>query len=192
MISFVSASKISFDFLSSYTDSYSDICYLGADELSIFVSFLWMIWVDLPFLMFMIWVDLPFWSIYISIYLSISTKFNNVLETVKKIQPLAFILWKKRPLLQQSVQLKHRTKKDFLWRSCYLKWLDSFLQTSRTQGVLNKTLSSRYLPNFKTSWRFCHISKQKDLFCRPRTHGSNWRENCLLEREKKQENMRKW
>ena len=50
--------------------------------------------------------------------------------------------------------------------------------------LLNKTLSSRYLPNYKTSWCFCHISKQKDLFCRPRTHGSNWRENCLLEREK--------
>ena len=31
-------------------DSYSDICYLGTDELIIFVSFLWMIWVDLPFL----------------------------------------------------------------------------------------------------------------------------------------------
>ena len=31
-------------------DSYSDICYLGTYELTIFVSFLWMIWVDLPFL----------------------------------------------------------------------------------------------------------------------------------------------
>ena len=39
-------------------DSYSDICYLGTDELIIFVSFLWMIWVDLPFLT------------YLSIYLS--------------------------------------------------------------------------------------------------------------------------
>ena len=48
---------------------------------------------------------------------------------------------------------------------------------------------SIYLSNYlsiylKTSYCFCHISKQKDLFCRPRTHGSNWRENCLLEREK--------
>ena len=55
MISFVSASKISFDFMSP--DSCSDICYLGTDELIIFVSFLWMIWVDLAFL------------IYLSIYL---------------------------------------------------------------------------------------------------------------------------
>ena len=39
MISFVSASKIAFDLMSS-TDSYSDICYLGTDELIIFVSFL--------------------------------------------------------------------------------------------------------------------------------------------------------
>ena len=45
----------------------------------------------------------------LSIYLYI----NNVIETVKKIQPLAFILWKKRPLLQQSVQLKHNIKKAF-------------------------------------------------------------------------------
>ena len=78
----------------------------------------------------------------------------------------------------------HNNKKYFLWRSCYLKWLDSFLRTSRTQGILNKTLSSRYLPNYKTSWCFCHISKQKDLFCWPRTNSSNWRENCFLEREK--------
>ena len=35
-------------------DSYSDICYLGTDELIIFVSFLWMIWVDLPFLIYRI------------------------------------------------------------------------------------------------------------------------------------------
>ena len=41
-------------------DSYSDICYLGTDELIIFVSFLWMIWVDLPFLIYL--------SIYLSIY----------------------------------------------------------------------------------------------------------------------------
>ena len=34
-------------------DSYSDICYLGIDELIIFVSFLWMIWVDLPFLIYL-------------------------------------------------------------------------------------------------------------------------------------------
>ena len=34
-------------------DSYSDICYLGTDELIIFVSFLWMIWVDLPFLIYL-------------------------------------------------------------------------------------------------------------------------------------------
>ena len=49
MISFVSASKISFDFCHPI-DSYSDICYLGTDELINFVSFLWMIWVNLPFL----------------------------------------------------------------------------------------------------------------------------------------------
>ena len=44
------------------------------------------------------------------------------------------------------------------------------------------------LPELKpfsiTSWCFYHILKQKDLFCWPSTHGSNWRENCLLEREK--------
>ena len=34
-------------------DSYSDICYLGTDELIIFVSSLWMIWVDLPFLIYL-------------------------------------------------------------------------------------------------------------------------------------------
>ena len=33
-------------------DSYSDICYLGTDELIIFVSFIWMICVDLPFLIY--------------------------------------------------------------------------------------------------------------------------------------------
>ena len=36
-------------------DSYSDICYFGTDELIIFVSFLWMIWVDLPFLIISFW-----------------------------------------------------------------------------------------------------------------------------------------
>ena len=36
-------------------DSHFDICYLGTYELIIFVSFLWMIW-----------VNLPFWSIYLS------------------------------------------------------------------------------------------------------------------------------
>ena len=35
-------------------DSYSDICYLGTDELIIFVSFLWMIWVYLPFLNYLL------------------------------------------------------------------------------------------------------------------------------------------
>ena len=34
-------------------DSYSDICYLGTDKLIIFVSFLWMIWVNLPFLIYL-------------------------------------------------------------------------------------------------------------------------------------------
>ena len=34
-------------------DSYSGICYLGTDELIIFVSFLWMIWVNLPFLIYL-------------------------------------------------------------------------------------------------------------------------------------------
>ena len=43
-------------------DSYSDICYLGTDELIIFVSFLWMIWVDLPFL---IYLSIYYLSIYI-------------------------------------------------------------------------------------------------------------------------------
>ena len=46
-------------------DSYSDICYLGTDELIIFVSFLWMIWVNLPFL------------IYRSIYLQQNTIFSR-------------------------------------------------------------------------------------------------------------------
>ena len=40
MISFVSVSNNSFDFMSSETPKYSDICYLGTDELIIFVSFL--------------------------------------------------------------------------------------------------------------------------------------------------------
>ena len=42
-------------------DSYSDICYLGTDELIIFVSFLWMIWVDLPFLIYLS-IAIPFVS----------------------------------------------------------------------------------------------------------------------------------
>ena len=46
-------------------DSYSDICYLGTGELIIFASFLWMIWVDLPFLIYL--------SVYLSIYLSMFT-----------------------------------------------------------------------------------------------------------------------
>ena len=73
MISFVSASKFSFDFMSP--DSYSDICYLGTDELIIFVSFLWMIWVDLPFL------------IYLSIYLVLT----NLLIT--SLLVLCFSRW---------------------------------------------------------------------------------------------------
>ena len=94
-------------------------------------------------------------------------------------------MWQKRPLPQLSVQPKHTIKKkDFLWRCCYLKWLDSFLWTSRSKGILYKTLSSRYFESCKTSWCFCHISKQKDLFCWSRTHSSNWRENCFLEWEK--------
>ena len=43
-------------------DSYSDICYLGTDELIMFVSFLWMIWVDLPFLIYLSPSPLTFWS----------------------------------------------------------------------------------------------------------------------------------
>ena len=74
MISFVSASKISFDFMSSI-DSYSDICYLGTDELIIFVSFPWMIWIDLPFLIYLCFLsmnDLSWSSFFdLSIYLSI-------------------------------------------------------------------------------------------------------------------------
>ena len=31
----------------------------------------------------------------------------------------------------------------------------------------------------------CHISKQKDFFCWPRTHGSNLRENCFFGTRKK-------
>ena len=38
-------------------DSYSDICYLGTDDLIISVSFLWMIWVDLPFLIYLFQFD---------------------------------------------------------------------------------------------------------------------------------------
>ena len=34
---------------------------------------------------------------------------------------------RKRPLPQLSVTLKHIIKKCFLCRSCYIKWLDSFL-----------------------------------------------------------------
>ena len=62
--------------------------------------------------------------------------------------------------------------------------LGQFSLNFQTQGILNKTLSSRYLPNYKTSFCFCHISKQKDLFCWPRTYSSNWRENSFLEWEK--------
>ena len=80
MISFVSASKISFDFLSSYRLLFwyllfryrwaHHLCFLSMNDLSRSSFF----------------------------YLSIS---------------VAFILWKKRPLLQQSVQLKQTKKKTF-------------------------------------------------------------------------------
>ena len=57
----------------SSIDSYSDICYLGTDELIIFVSFPWMIWVDLPFL------------IYLSIYLSIFQLFGFTSKELKAL-----------------------------------------------------------------------------------------------------------
>ena len=63
-------------------DSYSDICYLGTDELIIFVSFLWMIWVHLPFL------------IYLFIYLFYShahLKLTNLLIT--SLLVLCFSQW---------------------------------------------------------------------------------------------------
>ena len=90
--------------------------------------------------------------------------------------------WKKRPLLQQSVHTDK--KKDFLWDLASSNDWTVFFELPELKAFSIKHFPQRYLPNYKTSWCFCHISKQKYLFCWPRTHCTNWRENCFLEWDK--------
>ena len=92
----------------------------------------------------------------------LSAKFYSLTKTIKNAAPVIHFVNEKDTATISSA--KTHTHTNFLRRSCHLKWLDSFLWTSRTQGIFNKILPSRYLPNYKTSCCFCHISKQKDLF----------------------------
>ena len=87
-------------------DSYSDICYLGTDELIIFVSFLWMIWVDLPFFIYPS-IDLSVFTQQDTIYSHAHQVLTNLLIT--SLLVLCFFQWFLCFCLQISFDLCHQT-----------------------------------------------------------------------------------
>ena len=101
-------------------DSYSDICYLGTDELIIFVSFLWMIWVDLPFLIYLL-----------SELKAFSTKHfpQDICQTTKQVD--AFVISRSRKIcfvgpeltvpIEERLLLK-REKKRRIWENDSRSW----------------------------------------------------------------------
>ena len=112
------------------------------------------------------------------------------IKTVKKIQPLAFILLKQRPLLQQSVQLKLTKKKTFY----------GDLATSNDWTVFFKlpelkAFSIKHFPQV-----ICQTTKQVDAFVISQSSKICFvgleltvpiEERIAFWNEKKQENMRK-